>query len=77
MPTVSDDNPLLKNFEFPPFDPIDASHVHPGMRALLKKLDSDLVELKKIVEPSWPKVVEPLEKMMDRLSLRGRKWSSC
>lgn len=40
MSTTSDDNPLLKNFEFPPFDSIDASHVRPGMRALLKKLVS-------------------------------------
>ncbi|KAJ0656713.1 putative oligopeptidase A [Helianthus annuus] len=71
MSTVSDDNPLLKNFDFPPFDSIDAGHVRPGMRALLKKLkiDSDLVELEKTVEPSWPKLVEPLEKMMDRLTV--------
>ncbi|XP_023751895.1 probable cytosolic oligopeptidase A [Lactuca sativa] len=69
MSTVSDDNPLLKDFVFPPFDAIDASHVRPGMRALLKKLDSDLVELEKTVEPSWPKLVEPLEKMLDRLSV--------
>lgn len=31
--------------------------------------DSDLVELEKTVEPSWPKLVEPLEKMLDRLSV--------
>ncbi|KAK9061944.1 hypothetical protein SSX86_019128 [Deinandra increscens subsp. villosa] len=69
MATVSDDNPLLKNFDFPPFDSIDASHVRPGMRALLKKLDTDLLELENTVEPSWPKLVEPLEKMMDRLTV--------
>ncbi|KAJ9540710.1 hypothetical protein OSB04_027216 [Centaurea solstitialis] len=71
MSSVTDDNnnPLLKDFQFPPFDAIDASHVRPGMRALLKKLDSDLKELEKNVEPSWPKLVEPYEKMMDRLSV--------
>lgn len=69
MSTVNDDNPLLKDFEFPPFDAIDACHVRPGMRALLKKLDSDLTELETTVEPSWPKLVEPLEKMMDRLGV--------
>ncbi|KAL8246955.1 hypothetical protein R6Q59_008171 [Mikania micrantha] len=69
MSTVSDDNPLLRTFEFPPFDAIDACHVLPGLRALLKKLDSDLMELEKTVEPSWPKLVEPLEKMMDRLTV--------
>ncbi|KAL7608062.1 hypothetical protein Lser_V15G13766 [Lactuca serriola] len=69
MSMVSDDNPLLKDFVFPPFDAIDDCHVRPRMRALLKKLDSDLVELEKTVEPSWPKLVEPLEKMLDRLSV--------
>ncbi|CAH1443824.1 unnamed protein product [Lactuca virosa] len=69
MSTVSDDNTLLKDFVFPPFDAIDACHVRPGMRALLKNLDSDLVELEKTLEPSWPKLVEPLEKMLDRLSV--------
>ncbi|GJW08287.1 ribonuclease H-like domain-containing protein [Tanacetum coccineum] len=38
MSTVTDDNPLLKEFEFPPFDSMDACHVRPGMRTLLKKL---------------------------------------
>ncbi|KAD2034900.1 hypothetical protein E3N88_41986 [Mikania micrantha] len=69
MSAVSANNPLLKNFEFPPFDAIDACHVRPGMRALLKKLDDDLIELERSVEPCWPKLVEPLEKMKDRLSV--------
>ncbi|KAE8701151.1 hypothetical protein F3Y22_tig00110548pilonHSYRG00374 [Hibiscus syriacus] len=29
--------------------------------------ESDLDELEKTVEPSWPKLVEPLEKIVDRL----------
>ncbi|KAI3808483.1 hypothetical protein L1987_24434 [Smallanthus sonchifolius] len=67
--TAAVDNPLLKTFEFPPFDAIDASHVRPGIRALLKQLDGDLIELERTVEPSWPKLVEPLEKMKDRLAV--------
>ncbi|KAI3704590.1 hypothetical protein L1987_74815 [Smallanthus sonchifolius] len=67
--TVAVDNPILKTFEFPPFDAIDASHVRPGIRALLKELDGDLIELERTVEPTWPKLVEPLEKMKDRLSV--------
>ncbi|KAJ8769341.1 hypothetical protein K2173_002545 [Erythroxylum novogranatense] len=62
-------NPLLQDFEFPPFDVVQAEHVRPGVRALLKKLGSDLEELEKTVEPSWPKLVEPLEKLVDRLSV--------
>ncbi|KAD2034899.1 hypothetical protein E3N88_41989 [Mikania micrantha] len=31
--------------------------------------DDDLIELERSVEPCWPKLVEPLEKMKDRLSV--------
>lgn len=31
-------NPLLQDFEFPPFDVVEAKHVCPGIRAILKKL---------------------------------------
>ncbi|PON97095.1 Peptidase M3A/M3B [Trema orientale] len=62
-------NPLLQDFDFPPFDAVEASHVRPGIRALLKKLEDDLEELERTVEPSWPKLVEPLEKIVDRLSI--------
>ncbi|KAI4314451.1 hypothetical protein L6164_027359 [Bauhinia variegata] len=62
-------NPLLQDFDFPPFDVVEAKHVRPGIRALLKILESDLVELERTVEPSWPKLVEPLEKITDRLSV--------
>ncbi|KAF9609655.1 hypothetical protein IFM89_017834 [Coptis chinensis] len=62
-------NPLLQDFTFPPFDTVEAKHVRPGIRALLKKLESDLVELEKTVEPTWPKLVDPLEKIVDRLQV--------
>ncbi|KAJ4908570.1 putative cytosolic oligopeptidase A [Raphanus sativus] len=62
-------NPLLQNFEFPPFDVVDAHHVRPGIRALLHQLESELEQLEKTVEPSWPKLVEPLEKIIDRLTV--------
>ncbi|KAK3411839.1 hypothetical protein EUGRSUZ_I00594 [Eucalyptus grandis] len=62
-------NPLLRDFDFPPFDAVEARHVRPGVLALLKKLESDLEELERTVEPSWPKLVEPLEKIVDRLTV--------
>lgn len=31
--------------------------------------DMDLVELERTVEPTWPKLVEPLEKIVDRLQV--------
>ncbi|GKU98693.1 hypothetical protein SLEP1_g11666 [Rubroshorea leprosula] len=62
-------NPLLQDFEFPPFDAVEAKHVRPAIRALLKTLESDLEDLERTVEPSWPNLVEPLEKIFDRLSV--------
>ncbi|OVA10778.1 Peptidase M3A/M3B [Macleaya cordata] len=62
-------NPLLQDFVFPPFHVVEAKHVQPGIRALLKELENDLVELEKTVEPTWPKLVDPLEKIVDRLQV--------
>ncbi|KAH6784686.1 Zincin-like metalloproteases family protein [Perilla frutescens var. hirtella] len=62
-------NPLLKGFYFPPFDSIEAKHVLPGIRALLRQLECDLEELERTVEPTWPKLVEPLERILDRLAV--------
>ncbi|CAL5432259.1 unnamed protein product [Camellia sinensis] len=62
-----EENPLLGNFIFPPYDVIEAKHVRPAIRSLLNQLESDLVELETTVEPTWPKLVEPLEKILDRL----------
>lgn len=35
---VIEDNPLLQNFDFPPFDVVEPKHVRPGIRALLGEL---------------------------------------
>ncbi|XP_058227073.1 organellar oligopeptidase A, chloroplastic/mitochondrial-like [Rhododendron vialii] len=69
MSTAAADSPLLNDFYFPPFDAIQADHVRPGIRALLKNLERELVELERTVEPTWPKLVEPLEKITDRLAV--------
>ncbi|KAI3909603.1 hypothetical protein MKW98_014020 [Papaver atlanticum] len=63
------DNPLLKDFDFPPFDVVEAKHVRPAIRAMLSELETELVELEKSVEPAWPKLVDPLEKLVDRLQV--------
>ncbi|PKU87781.1 oligopeptidase A [Dendrobium catenatum] len=64
-----DSNPLLSDFDFPPFDVVEAKHVQPGIRELLRRLEGDLVELERSVEPTWPKLVEPLERIVDRLQV--------
>ncbi|KAI3839984.1 hypothetical protein MKX03_020472 [Papaver bracteatum] len=61
--------PLLQDFVFPPFDVIEPKHVRPGIKALLKQLENDFVVLEKSVEPTWSKLVDPLEKILDRLQL--------
>ncbi|KAL9245908.1 hypothetical protein vseg_019505 [Gypsophila vaccaria] len=62
-------NPLLTEFDFPPFDSVCADHVRPGVLALLRQLEADLDELEKTVEPKWEKLVEPLEKIVDKLTV--------
>ncbi|CBI25698.3 unnamed protein product, partial [Vitis vinifera] len=62
-------NPLLLDFDFPPFDAVKADHVIPGIRTMLNQLENDLIELESKVEPTWPKLVDPLEKLVDRLSV--------
>ncbi|XP_057542100.1 probable cytosolic oligopeptidase A [Amaranthus tricolor] len=64
-----DSNPLLIDFEFPPFDSVKPEHVRPGIRELLKQLEIELDVLEKNVEPKWEKLVEPLEKIVDRLAV--------
>lgn len=62
-------NPLLEDFLFPPYDAIQPKHVSPAILSLLDQLESNLVELETRGEPTWPKLVEPLEKFKDRLSV--------
>ncbi|KAL6563661.1 hypothetical protein OROGR_002620 [Orobanche gracilis] len=62
-------NPLLQDFIFPPYDVIKADHVRTGIQSLLIKLENELVKLENEVEPTWPKLVVPLEKITDRLSI--------
>ncbi|XBI38053.1 hypothetical protein VPH35_123216 [Triticum aestivum] len=67
--TDSSSNPLLANFDFPPFDRVEPAHVRPGIRTLLARLEGELEELKKGVEPAWECLVHPLERIVDRLDI--------
>lgn len=44
-----DNNPLLKDFDFPPFDAVEAGHVRPAIRSLLKKLVSLAIIIIKVL----------------------------
>jgi oligopeptidase A len=62
------DNPLLIGQGLPPFDAITPAHVVPGITQLLSELDSELTKLEAEVIPTWPGLVDPLDRLTDRLS---------
>jgi oligopeptidase A len=64
-------NPLLENFELPPFSALHPEHVEPAIRELLTRNRAELERM--LGEPAtWDNVVAPLEIMQHRL---GRSWS--
>ncbi|XP_073054885.1 organellar oligopeptidase A, chloroplastic/mitochondrial-like isoform X1 [Primulina eburnea] len=66
---ASTDNPLLLDFTFPPYDVIEPKHIRLAIRSILSKLEAELIELENTAKPTWPKLVIPLEKIIDRLSV--------
>ena len=58
---------------FPLYDQVKAEHVVPGIKALLAQMHREIDELEGSVQPTWEGVVEPLERIMDRL---GRAWGT-
>lgn len=45
----------------------------PGIKSLLAELNSNLDELEKAVQPTWEGLVEPLERLSDRIE---RTWGA-
>lgn len=62
------ENPLLRGDGFPPFDQIQVSHVEPAIEQLLQELTRELEALEQSLKPTWEGLVEPLERLGDRLS---------
>ncbi len=61
-------NPLLLGQGLPPFDTITPEHVVPGITQLLSELDSELTKLESEVVPTWQGLVEPLDRITERLT---------
>lgn len=57
----------------PAFGKIKAEHVVPGIRELLSQLNSDIDALEANVVPTWSGLVEPIERIFDRLE---RAWGA-
>lgn len=66
--TIISDNPLLKGSGLPPFGEMKAEHVVPAFNQLLAELDEELATLEADVQPTWSGLVEPLEKLTQRLN---------
>jgi oligopeptidase A len=64
------DNPLLKGQGLPPFAQIQPEHVVPAMTQLLAELESELADLEANVTPTWSGLVEPIDRLSERL-----RWS--
>ncbi len=62
------DNPLLKGSGLPPFEAIKPEHVVPGMTQLLAELEEELARLEVNVQPTWSSLVEPLDRLVERLT---------
>ena len=66
--TTVTDNPLLIGKGLPPFDAIKSEHIVPAMTQLLAELDEELTSLELQVTPTWSGLVEPLDRLTERLS---------
>jgi oligopeptidase A len=67
--TPAETNPLLQSSVFPRFDLIRPDHVVPAMQQLLTELATALQQLEAQAQPTWEGLVEPLERLTDRLSV--------
>ena len=66
-PTISD-NPLLIGKGLPPFEAIKPEQVVPATEQLLAELDEELATLEANVTPTWSGLVEPLDRLRERLT---------
>jgi oligopeptidase A len=62
------DNPLLIGKGLPPFEAIKPEHVVPGMTQVLAELEEELTSLEHQVTPTWNGLVEPLDRLGERLT---------
>ena len=65
------DNPLLDHESLPHFERVAPEHVEPAMRELLAQLEAELTALDADAAPTWSALVEPIERIGDRL---GYSW---
>ncbi len=60
-------NPLLQGAGLPPFADIQPEMVEPALKELIPQLEAELSQLEANVQPTWSGLVEPLERITERL----------
>lgn len=68
MSTTTTENPLLIGKGLPPFAEIKLEQIVPAMTQLLAQVDQELTELEAKVQPTWSGLVEPLDRLNERLT---------
>ena len=63
----------VQNEFFPRWDEVKAEHVKPGIKHIIADLEKELTALEANVQPTWKGLVEPLERISDRIS---RAWGT-
>ena len=58
-----DNNPLLVETGFPPFDRVKPEHVIPAMQHVLKRASERIESLEQNLEPTWERLLQPLEQL--------------
>ncbi|MBD2503515.1 M3 family metallopeptidase [Anabaena azotica] len=61
-------NPLLTGSGLPPFTQIQPEQVELAFQQLLAELEQELTTLEANIQPTWQGLVEPLEKLTERLT---------
>lgn len=63
----------MQDSPFPKFDEVKAEHVVPGIQQLLNQVSQEIDNLEQNVTASWEGLVDPLERIADRMS---RAWGT-
>ncbi|ERT06995.1 peptidase M3 family protein [Lyngbya aestuarii BL J] len=66
--TTKTDKPLLRGKGLPPFEMIKPETVVQEMMELIEGLDTELTTLEANVQPTWEGLVEPLQRLEERLT---------
>jgi oligopeptidase A len=65
---MTTNNPLLIGQGLPPFNEIRVEHVVPAIEQLLATVDTQLTEIEKNIVPTWAGLVEPLDRLSEKLN---------